>query len=421
MPPNAGEPEHFFMETNGSSIEELLDINSTRSLRPDGISVHITTFNCANTPHPDLPIALPLVPPDLLIVGLQELAPSHIAFLDLPVVNNYYLKGLDGVPGAAFKQYGKEYKLVKVVRIGQTALIIWSPLGKGIKRVQTAWAGCGVFGLLANKGAAAARLTVVKGIPPNVKLTEGDGTERDLTFVSAHLAAREGHFDRRNADFRCLVENLVFKDQTGIFKPNAPLFFFGDLNYRLSVLHPSRSGSSLTLSPGETADDVSLVTTLKGQILDFLETGQFSHLVPHDQLPLSPLAVHLNEVPITFSPTYKYSSHSPPTYASNRTPSWTDRILFSPETLFTRDYKSITCATFSDHQAVCLTAIIRDEDFKLEEGVMPWAINPRWRQRRRLTEKLGYAVGAYELMKEARADLVLLIIFLIALALYYYR
>src|SRR5271156_2539846 len=132
MPPNAGEPERFVTETNASAMDEIFNIDSPRSFFPDGISVHITTFNCANTPHPELPIALPLVPPDLLIVGLQELAPSHIAFLDLPVVNNHYLKGLDGVPGTALKQYGKEYKLVKVVRIGQTALIIWSPIGKRI-------------------------------------------------------------------------------------------------------------------------------------------------------------------------------------------------------------------------------------------------------------------------------------------------
>lgn len=124
------------------------------------ISIHLTTFNCANFSHPRFPIAFPPAPPDVLVLGLQELAPSHIAFLNLRVVEDTYLKGLELVSGLAQKQYGIEYELVEVVRVGQTALAIWSSLGRRLKRVQTAWAGCGLFGLLANKGAAATRLTI---------------------------------------------------------------------------------------------------------------------------------------------------------------------------------------------------------------------------------------------------------------------
>ena len=139
---------------------------STRSLarmgRETGISVHLTTFNCANMPHPRLPISLPTSAPDLIVLGLQELAPSHITFLNLPVVENTYLKGLESVLDIARKEYGKEYELVNTVRIGQTALVIWSSLGPRLRKVRTAWAGCGFFGLFANKGAAAARVTVVE-------------------------------------------------------------------------------------------------------------------------------------------------------------------------------------------------------------------------------------------------------------------
>jgi hypothetical protein len=241
-----------------------------------------------------------------------------------------------------------------------------------------------------------------------------------VTFVAAHLAAHEGHFYRRNADFQSLVQNLVFEDQTGIFKPHTPLFFLGDLNYRLSVLHPSRSGSELTITPDEKSqEDLSLIATLKENILYFLETGKFSHLTPHDQLPLSPLALHLHETTITFSPTYKYISYDPPTYAPNRTPSWTDRILYSPETILTKDYKSTTCVTFSDHQAVSLTTFLREEDFEGEEGIMPWEINPTWRERREFGEKLGYIVGLSELLMETKVGVIALIIVLSGLVLYY--
>jgi endonuclease/exonuclease/phosphatase family metal-dependent hydrolase len=252
-------------------------------------------------------------------------------------------------------------------------------------------------------------------------LTEDDGIQREVTFVAAHLAAREGHFYRRNADFQSLVQNLVFPDQTGIFKPKTPLFFLGDLNYRLSVLHPSRSGSKLTPSPDETPeDDPSLIALLKENILDFLETGKFSHLVTHDQLRLSTLALHFHEAPITFSPTYKYTSHDPPTYATTRHPSWTDRILYSPETISTKDYRSTTCATFSDHQAVSLSVVLRADDFESEEGLMPWDTNPRWRERRELGEKLAYAVGALELINETKVGIIIVVIILSGMALYIY-
>jgi len=248
-----------------------------------------------------------------------------------------------------------------------------------------------------------------------------DGRENEVTFVAAHLAAHEGSFYRRNADFQSLVQNVVFQDQTGIFKPHTPLFFLGDLNYRLSVLHPSRSGSKLTISPEERSqEDLSLIAALRENILDFFETGRFSHLVPHDQLPLSPLALHLHETPITFSPTYKYISHNPPTYTTTRTPSWTDRILYSPETILTKDYRSSTSSTLSDQQAVSLTAFLRNEDFEYEEVSMPCEINPRWRERREIGEKLAYAVGAFALLRETKLRMIIVVIFLTAITLYLY-
>src|SRR5437773_1944088 len=105
-----------------------------------------------------------------------------------------------------------------------------------------------------------------------IVLMVDDGRENEVTFVAAHLAAHEGSFYRRNADFQSLVQNVVFQDQTGIFKPHTPLFFLGDLNYRLSVLHPSRSGSKLIISPEEQSqEDLSLIATLRENIFDFFE------------------------------------------------------------------------------------------------------------------------------------------------------
>jgi hypothetical protein len=128
------------------------------------LSVHLTTFNCANNIHPRFPLNLPTLPPDVIVLGLQELAPTRIAFLNLPVIESTYLKGLDDISRIASKQYGLEYKHVKTVRIGQTAVAVWTKLGESLRNVETTYAGCGLFGLLSNKGAAAARLTFVSGI-----------------------------------------------------------------------------------------------------------------------------------------------------------------------------------------------------------------------------------------------------------------
>ena len=161
MSPQATDME-CLNDVNGLPVNSVIPSKTPTGGR--GISVHVTTFNCANLAHPLFPIAFPSSPPDLLVLGLQELAPAHIAFLNLPVIDDLYLKGVEYVSDVARKHYGKDYELVKVVRIGQTALIVWSSLGARLRKVQTAWAGCGVFGLLANKGAAAARLTVLDGI-----------------------------------------------------------------------------------------------------------------------------------------------------------------------------------------------------------------------------------------------------------------
>jgi hypothetical protein len=164
MSPHDADIEHL-MNTNGFTNGALESTGfGTNVERTAGISVHLTTFNCANLPHPRFPLALPAAAPDIIVLGLQELAPSHITFLNLDVIENTYLKGLGSVPEIVRKEYGREYEQVKIVRIGQTALVVWSSLGRRLRKVKTAWAGCGLFGLLANKGAAAARLTFVTGI-----------------------------------------------------------------------------------------------------------------------------------------------------------------------------------------------------------------------------------------------------------------
>ena len=89
-------------------------------------------------------------------------------------------------------------------------------------------------------------------------------------------------------------------------------------------------------------------------------------------------------------------------------------------TILTKDYRSSTSATFSDHQAVSLTAFLQNKDFESEEGLMPWEINPGWRERREFGEKLAYAIGALEFMGETNVGIIMIVIILTGITMYLY-
>lgn len=57
------------------------------------------------------------------------------------------------------------------------------------------------------------------------------------------------------------------------------------------------------------------------------------------------------EAPISFPPTYKHRIGES-IYNLSRTPSWTDRILYKPESVIVSNYTSILEPTISDHRPV---------------------------------------------------------------------
>lgn len=81
---------------------------------------------------------------------------------------------------------------------------------------------------MGNKGAVGVRVTLVE---PGAKEETTDGTSV-WTFVSAHLAAHadQKQLERRNADWKSIVEKLVFVDEGGreaqLFD-SGNVFFFG--------------------------------------------------------------------------------------------------------------------------------------------------------------------------------------------------
>lgn len=102
------------------------------------------------------------------------------------------------------------YSLVGRRAIGGIALLVYArddTVATRIKDVQVNTVGCGVFGLLGNKGAVAIRVTL-----------EEDGADvkadSSWTFVTAHLAAHQGKNEARSSDWRNIVQRLVLDDRS---------------------------------------------------------------------------------------------------------------------------------------------------------------------------------------------------------------
>lgn len=135
--------------------------------------------------------------------------------------------------GSATEEEGKtRYSLVARRAIGGIALLVYArdeTVATRVKDVQVNSVGCGVFGLLGNKGAVGIRVTLRESTAGEVDAA-GDEAESSWTFVSAHLAAHQDQNEARSNDWRSIVERLVFADDRGAAAQmfdTGHLFFFG--------------------------------------------------------------------------------------------------------------------------------------------------------------------------------------------------
>ncbi len=318
----------------------------------------------------------------------------------------------------------------------QTAQVRW---------LETAGVGVGVHEM-GNKGAVGVR----------TGYSIGDSTV-DITLVSAHLAPMEDRTQRRNEDWMNIVRGLVFTPvsptavrettaqrlpqesssdteplvaaapeedsippMSGLYTPTSHLFFAGDLNYRTSTTKPSPNAYLTWPQPTK----------------DTTAPEHYSQLLPSDQLSRERKAgrtLHgLQEAPIDFPPTYKYSDEArslastkdygdnePDTWlwAKHRVPSWCDRILYldlpswmkaqSPSTkIQAHGYRALPLMATSDHRAVACSFSIpaqaipeptaQEEEEAIKEDVRtmpPFDINPHWRERRETARVKEVVVG----------------------------
>lgn len=179
------------------------------------LSLYTTTFNCGRTLLDTDFFAANLfnalttnLPPDLVVLSLQEIAPLGYSFLGGSLLAPYFSRFGDAVRIAANKKFGAdvEYETVVVRNVGLTGLMLFArqDVAQRISWMKTAGVGVGVWEM-GNKGAV--------GVRVGLRREGEDGEEVALTFVAAHLAPMEEECQRRNQDWRNICEGLVFESE----------------------------------------------------------------------------------------------------------------------------------------------------------------------------------------------------------------
>ena len=209
------------------------------------------------------------------------------------------------------------YGVVKSGQLVGAALIVIvrADCVTNLRNVQGAIKKTGLAGLAGNKGGVAIRM---------------EYNDTTVCFVCAHLAAGQGNVQDRNTDYRTINDGLVFEKGLKI-DSHEVVVWLGDFNYRVDMDND--------------------------QCRQLAETKKVDAILPYDQLLVemknNRVFPGFSEARITFPPTYKYDAGTNYYDSSekNRTPSWTDRILFAGQGVEVEKYERAELLS-SDHKPV---------------------------------------------------------------------
>ncbi|KAI6229858.1 Endonuclease/exonuclease/phosphatase family protein [Aphelenchoides fujianensis] len=181
--------------------------------------------------------------------------------------------------------------------------------------------------------------------------------QTSCVFVACHLT--HGKLKRRISDYHKLSRTFDFEmlrrhrsaDGNNVpMKRAANIFWFGDLNFRLSHV-----------------DAVSVINKQLESRL-FRHDLNFEPLIEHDELTLEKakgfIFEDFKEGLIRFPPTHKFIRNTNQ-YAANRIPSYTDRVLYwsrDEKALYPVRYDCIWELTVSDHKPVYCTFKMKVHD-----------------------------------------------------------
>lgn len=263
--------------------------------------------------------------PDMYAIGLQELIE----------LNASSILNADGSRALQWSQLlneqlnsfqmDEEYVLLRTESIATMALFLYVKKSKVsyVTRVAGSSKKTGLGGMAANKGACGIRCLF--------------GTT-SFAFVTCHLAAGTLAVTERYNDYSTIMQGLVFPRNYYI-KDHDHVIWFGDLNYRIDI--PNLECRQLVAN------------------------GAYKELLENDQLTRERrdrgAFNEFKEGLVKFPPTYKFDKYTNDydTSEKQRTPSWTDRVLFlSDKKLTTTNplkllkYDSAIDVLYSDHKAV---------------------------------------------------------------------
>ncbi|KAJ2159234.1 hypothetical protein GGF46_003164 [Coemansia sp. RSA 552] len=282
--------------------------------------------------------------PELVVLGFQELDMSAEAVLyNNTIKGSAWTTAMERSFGAARTSY---VQLATKMLVGMFIMVyVREDVHERVSGVQSASVGCGIMGMMGNKGAVAVRLVYM---------------DTPLCFVCAHLAHDPAQLERRNAQFHDLCQRILFVnsskepdadpltpgDVVGVYgggsSADRPLTVFdhsylvwlGDLNYRLAI---------------DTGD-----------MDDILARGEHLSLLGLDQLQIARMNKQafagFAEPPIVFAPTYKYVVGTCE-YDSKRRPAWCDRVLWwtrpgCEDGIKSTEYQALSSICISDHKPV---------------------------------------------------------------------
>ncbi|KAG0354023.1 hypothetical protein BG005_006792 [Podila minutissima] len=300
--------------------------------------------------------------PDIYVLCFQELDLSPEAYIVLDgSKEEEWTRAISESLGSGYhKVVSKQLIGLLIVMFASTEHSLY------IKEISTQSAGCGLMGVLGNKG----------GVSIRIKYKDSY-----LSFVGSHLAADGSQVERRNQDYQEICRRTLFPsvstyDITKSHASNEALaatnkvatifesdhtIWAGDLNYRIAL-------------PEE-------------QVKNLLKTNDYDALLKHDQLAaqrtLFKAFSEFEEGPIDFAPTYKYDvgTNIWDSSEKRRVPSYTDRILWwsrdpSKDSVDQIYYRSHMDHLISDHKPVSaffklkVKTILRDKQAEVHQALV---------------------------------------------------
>ena len=322
-------PEEIDYSINNLNINKSNNLSSSKGSY-NIFSSYNTHFNEQNY-NQDIMIKSEVknVLPEFYILGFQEIVDlnsTNILINSNDEKKNKIKKKLTEVLKGMKETENNPYQIIKELDLVGIYVIIFARAYsfKYIKNFDYQIVKSGFMGNLGNKGSCLLRFNI---------------NDSRIAIACNHLSAGQELYEARRAEITNILNTSFRKYPDLNFKDYDYYFFFGDINSRTNLDLSDSHIDNLIKNHSK---------TLNGDFKDILIHDQFKQYQKE-----SSLILQMDEAPIKFSPTYKYTIGSSEYDANKkRIPSWTDRILFKKfsETIPLAYNKCLL--SLSDHQPV---------------------------------------------------------------------